>query len=373
MIPFNSPFMTGNELDYIAQAHRNAKFAGDGPFTKRCHEWLEQHLSVPQALLTHSCTAALEMTALLTEIGPGDEVIMPSFTFVSTANAFVLRGGVPVFVDVRPDTLNINEDLIETAITAKTKAIVVVHYAGVACEMDRIHAIARKYGLWLIEDAAHAILSRYRGKALGSLSDLACLSFHETKNIIAGEGGALLVNRHEWRVRAEIIREKGTDRSQFFRGQVDKYSWRAVGSSFLPGELTASFLLAQMEQAESITRKRLDIWQQYHEALLPEESIGTVRRPVVPEGCEHNGHMYYLIASSARHQKRLIQGMLERGIQAVTHYVPLHQSEAGQRFGKCPDPLPHTEDVAKRLLRLPLWIGVNTAAVIDAIKQVLRV
>lgn len=282
-IPFNWPHMTGKELYYIAEAHFNGSLAGDGPFTRRCHAWLEQRAGCEKALLTHSCTAALEMAALLLDIEPGDEIIMPSYTFVSTANAFVLRGGVPVFVDIREDTLNLDERLIEEAITPRTKAIVPVHYAGVACEMDTIMEIARRHGLKVVEDAAQGVMSTYKGRALGSIGDLGAYSFHETKNVISGEGGALLVNDPDMALRAEIIREKGTDRSRFFRGEVDKYTWQEVGSSFLPGELIAAFLWAQLEEADQITRDRLEKWRQYDVMLQPLSDKGVLRRPVVPE------------------------------------------------------------------------------------------
>jgi dTDP-4-amino-4,6-dideoxygalactose transaminase len=292
MIGFNKPYLTGKELHYIADAHARSQLAGDGHYTRLCNGWLERQTGCHKALLTHSCTAALEMAAILADIQPGDEVIMPSYTFVSTANAFVLRGGVPVFVDIRPDTLNIDETLIEAAITGRTKAIVPVHYAGVACEMDTIMDIARRHGLMVIEDAAQGVMAAYKGKPLGAIGDLGCFSFHETKNIISGEGGALLINNPALAERAEIIREKGTNRSQFFRGQVDKYTWVDVGSSYLPGEIIAAFLWAQLEEAESITARRLAIWQRYHDAFEPLERAGRVRRPVIPGDCEHNAHMH---------------------------------------------------------------------------------
>ena len=284
-VPFNQPYMTGKELYYIAQAKFGNKLAGDGPYTKRCHAWLEERTGCTKALLTHSCTAALEMSALLLDIQPGDEVIMPSYTFVSTANAFVLRGGIPVFVDIREDTLNIDERLIEPAITSRTRAIVPVHYAGVGCEMDTIMDIARRHELKVIEDAAQGVMARYKGRPLGSLGDLGAYSFHETKNVISGEGGALLVNDSAMASRAEIIREKGTDRSRFFRGEVDKYTWQEVGSSFLPGELIAAFLWAQLEEADDITQKRLGLWHRYHEELASLESAGLLRRPIIPAEC----------------------------------------------------------------------------------------
>jgi dTDP-4-amino-4,6-dideoxygalactose transaminase len=366
MIPFNKPFMTGKELWYIAQAHANLHLSGDGGFTSRCHGWLEKRIGARKALLTHSCTAALEMAAMLAEIGPGDEIIMPSYTFVSTANAFVLRGGVPVFVDVRPDTLNIDESLIEAAVTPRTKAIVAVHYAGVGCDMDAIMAVAGRHRLVVIEDAAQAILSAYRGRPLGSIGHLAALSFHETKNVISGEGGALLVNDPRFVERAEIIREKGTDRAQFFRGQVDKYTWRDIGSSYLPSELVAAFLWAQMEEGESITRRRLAIWSLYHEAFSGLEREGLVRRPVVPDDCEHNAHMYYLLLPDFAARTQFISMLREAGVHAVFHYVPLHSSDAGRRFGRAHGRFAQTERNSERLVRLPLWVEL-TPSQIDAV------
>jgi len=358
-IPFNKPYMTGKELFFIAEAHFNGMLAGDGPFTKRCHGWLEARTGTGKALLTHSCTAALEMAALLLDIQPGDEVIMPSYTFVSTANAFVLRGGVPVFVDIRADTLNIDENLIEAAITPRTKAIVPVHYAGVACEMDAIMDIARRHGLMVIEDAAQGVMSHYKGRPLGSIGHMGCLSFHETKNIISGEGGALLINDISLIHRAEIIREKGTNRSQFFRGQVDKYTWCDVGSSYLPGELIAAFLWAQMEAADEITHRRLALWNVYHQAFLSLEQAGTLRRPMVPLECAHNAHMYYLLLPDLAHRTAFIDEMRQKNIATVFHYVPLHRSPAGEKFGRPHGTLPVTVDLADRLVRLPLWVGLE--------------
>lgn len=358
-IPFNKPYMTGKELWYIAQAHANGQLAGDGEFTRRCSAWLESWSGSPRALLTHSCTGALEMAAILAGIGPGDEVIMPSYTFVSTANAFVQRGAVPVFVDIREDTLNINELLIEEAITDKTKAIVPVHYAGVACEMDVIMAIAQKYDLFVIEDAAQGIMSTYMQRPLGSIGHLGALSFHETKNIISGEGGALLINDPVMIERAEIIREKGTNRSQFFRGQVDKYTWVDRGSSYLPSELIAAFLWAQMEEAEEITNRRLRIWDSYHQSLLHLESEGKLRRPRVPEMCQQNAHMYYVLLPHLECRSTLIENLKRAGIHAVFHYVPLHSSPAGKSFGRASGKLEVTSDLADRLLRLPLWVGLE--------------
>ncbi|MGE6332026.1 dTDP-4-amino-4,6-dideoxygalactose transaminase [Stenotrophomonas sp. NPDC077659] len=359
MIRFNRPFMTGKELPLIEQAHRNGHLSGDGPFTKECHAWLRKNTSATTALLTHSCTAALEMAALLLRLQPGDEVIMPSFTFVSTASAFALRGAVPVFVDIRADTLNIDEALIEGAITSRTKAICVVHYAGVACEMDAIMAIAERHGLRVVEDAAQGIMSSYRGRPLGTIGDLGAFSFHETKNIISGEGGALLCRDEEYGEAAEIIREKGTNRSRFFRGQVDKYTWVDVGSSYLPGEITAAFLAAQMQDADEITRRRLAIWDQYHAWALQHEQSGHVRRPVVPEHCTHNAHMYYMLLPSLEHRTRFIEALKARGVQAVFHYIPLHSSPAGQSCGRSEGELPVTNDVSERLIRMPLWLGLE--------------
>ena len=358
-VPFNQPYMTGKELYYIAQAKFGNKLAGDGPYTKRCHAWLEERTGCTKALLTHSCTAALEMSALLLDIQPGDEVIMPSYTFVSTANAFVLRGGIPVFVDIRKDTLNIDEQLIEPAITSRTRAIVPVHYAGVGCEMDTIMDIARRHELKVIEDAAQGVMARYKGRPLGSLGDLGAYSFHETKNVISGEGGALLVNDSAMASRAEIIREKGTDRSRFFRGEVDKYTWQEVGSSFLPGELIAAFLWAQLEEADDITQKRLGLWHRYHEELASLESAGLLRRPIIPAECEHNAHMYYVLLAPGIERQKVIDRLKADGIFPVFHYVPLHDSPGGRRFGRVAGTMANTDDLSARLLRLPLWISMQ--------------
>jgi len=368
-IPFNKPYMTGRELWYIAQAHTNGHLSGDGMFTKKCHEWLEVKTGAKKALLTHSCTAALEMAAILADIQSGDEVIMPSYTFVSTANAFVLRGGVPVFVDIRSDTLNIDETLIEAAITSRTKAIVSVHYAGVACEMDAIMDIAQRHNLLVIEDAAQGIMSTYKGKPLGSIGHLGAYSFHETKNIISGEGGALLVNDERFVERAEIIREKGTNRGQFFRGQVDKYTWVDVGSSYLPGEVIAAFLWAQMEEAEQITSKRLAIWHQYHEAFESLEASDMLRRPIIPDDCNQNAHMYYILLDSLETRSKLISHLKACNVNAVFHYVPLHSSPAGQKYGRVATKLNNTEVLSDRLLRLPVWIGLENQ-VKDIVKYV---
>lgn len=358
-VPFNKPYMTGRELQLIDQAHAKGHLSGDGDFTRQCHAWLETRTGCRKALLTHSCTAALEMAALLLDLEPGDEVIMPSFTFVSTANAFVLRGAVPVFVDIRADTLNIDEALIEAAITPRTKAICVVHYAGVACEMDPIMAIAARHGLRVVEDAAQGVLSSYKGRPLGSIGDLAALSFHETKNVISGEGGALLVNAERYAERAEIIREKGTNRSKFFRGQVDKYTWVDLGSSYLPSEIIAAFLAAQLEDADAITGRRLEVWERYHAWAEPLEQQGLLRRPVVPAHCAHNAHMYYILLPTLDARTRFIGKLKEHGISAVFHYIPLHSSPAGHRFGRASGELAVTNDAADRLVRLPLWAGLG--------------
>lgn len=358
-IPFNRPWMTGRELEYIREAHEHGHLAGDGMFSKRCHAWLEERIGCRKSLLTQSCTSALEMAAILLDLEPGDEVIMPSFTFVSTANAFVLRGAVPVFVDIRPDTLNIDETLIEAAITPKTRAICVVHYAGVGCEMDAIMAIADRHGLVVIEDAAQGIMSRYQGKPLGSIGALAALSFHETKNVISGEGGALLINEDRFIERAEIIREKGTNRSRFFRGEVDKYTWVDVGSSYLPGDIVAAFLAAQLEQAEAITARRMAIWQRYCDWAAPFEASGHVRRPIVPAECVHNAHMFYLLLRDVETRTRFIGALKDAGIGAVFHYVPLHSSPAGQKFCRVAGSMAITDDVSDRLVRMPLWVGLE--------------
>ena len=363
--------MTGKELYYIAEAKFGNMLAGDGPFTKQCHEWLERKSGCGKALLTHSCTAALEMAALLFDIKPGDEIIMPSYTFVSTANAFVLRGGVPVFVDIREDTLNLDECLIEAAITPRTRAIVPVHYAGVACEMDSIMTLANRYGLKVVEDAAQGVMASYKGRVLGSIGDLGAYSFHETKNVISGEGGALLVNDPALVTHAEIIREKGTDRSRFFRGEVDKYTWQEVGSSFLPGELIAAFLWAQLEEAQSITNQRLAIWLRYHELLAPFEQKGLLRRPIVPADCQHNAHMYYVLLAPEIDRQKVLFELKKNDINAVFHYVPLHSSPGGQRYGRANGELEVTIRQSERLVRLPLWVGLSPVQQ-DRIVEVLR-
>ena len=373
MIPFNKPYLLGNELALIEEANSSHQLAGDGPLTKECHDWLSNNIQAKKTLLTHSCTAALEMTAMLINIQPGDEIIMPSYTFVSTANAFVLRGGVPVFIDIGEDTLNIDENLIEHAITHKTKAIVVVHYAGVACEMDPLLDIANKYNLFLVEDAAQGIMASYKGRPLGSMGDFGCLSFHETKNIHCGEGGALLINDEKYIDRAEIIREKGTNRSQFFRGRIDKYRWVDIGSSYLPGELTAAFLAAQLEDADKITQQRLRIWNRYHEIFVNLEKSGKLRRPIIPDECQHNGHIYYLLLDQKYDRDTVLKKMSSKGVNAVFHYQPLHSSPAGLKYCKTPNYLPITEDISERLIRLPMWIGFEEhELVFETIKNILE-
>jgi len=369
-IAFNKPFSTGQELSYIDEAIKKGHLSGDGLFTNKCNRWLENKLGCYKALLTHSCTAALEMTAILADIKPGDEVIMPSYTFVSTANAFVLRGGVPVFIDIRPDTLNIDEGKIEQAITDKTKAIVPVHYAGVGCEMKTIMDIAEMSQLLVIEDAAQGLMSTYEGRALGSIGHMAALSFHETKNIISGEGGALLINDARFKERAEIIREKGTNRGQFFRGEVDKYTWVDIGSSYLPSEIIAAFLWAQMEDAESITDCRIDIWTYYHEAFADLEKKGIIRRPMIPLNCKHNAHLYYLLFPDLATRTKVLDHLKNSNIRAVFHYVPLHSSPAGQKYGKICGNLHVTEQISECLLRLPLWRGMEKEMIDRVINEV---
>lgn len=358
-IPFNRPYATGRELAYQGEALGNSHLSGDGVFTKRCHQWIEQRTGSAKALLTHSCTSALDMAALLLDLKDGDEVIMPSFTFVSTANAFVLRGAVPVFVDIRGDTLNLDENLIEAAITPRTRAIAPVHYAGVSCEMDKIMAIAKRHNLAVVEDAAQGVMASYKGRALGAIGDFGTFSFHETKNVISGEGGALLVNDPAKVSRAEIIREKGTDRERFFRGEVDKYTWQDLGSSFLPSELIAAFLWAQLEQAEQITRERVAIWDHYHAMLAPLEQSGLLRRPIIPADCGHNGHIYYVLLAPGIDRQAVLRELKKNGIGAVFHYVPLHSAPAGLRFGRSDGGLQLTTSLSERLIRLPIWVGLD--------------
>jgi dTDP-4-amino-4,6-dideoxygalactose transaminase len=370
-IPFNRPFATGDEIDYVRAAIDTPKLSGDGSFTAECHRLLEQSLGVQKALLTTSCTHALEMAALLLNIGPGDEVIVPSFTFPSAANAFVLRGAKPVFVDIRADTLNIDESQIEQRITARTKAIFLVHYAGVACEMETIMAIARKHAIPVVEDNAHGLYGKYRGRYLGTLGQLATLSFHETKNFSCGEGGALLINDAQFNQRAEIIREKGTDRSRFFRGEVDKYNWTDVGSSYLPSELLAAFLRAQLEHRDHIQESRRRIWEKYARELATWAEANRVRLPVVPPECEQSYHMFHVIMPSLASRQALISHLASFGILAVFHYLPLHLSPMGLRFGGRQSDWPVTEDLSDRLLRFPFFTGMSSSEqsqVIDAVR-----
>ncbi len=360
MIPFNAPPIVGSEVEYMQSAMASGKLCGDGGFTRRCQQWMEQHFGSKKVLLTPSCTASLEMAALLIDLQPGDEVIMPSYTFVSTANAFVLRGATIVFVDVRPDTLNIDETLIEAAITPKTRAIVPVHYAGVACEMDTIMALAAKHQLYVIEDAAQGVMSQYKGRALGTIGHIGCFSFHETKNYTAGgEGGATLINDASMVERAEVIREKGTNRSQFFRGQVDKYTWRDVGSSYLMADLQAAYLWAQLEAAERINQQRLQLWQRYYDALQPLAAAGRIELPTVPEQCRHNAHMFYIKLRDSDDRQALIGWMKEAEILTVFHYIPLHTSPAGERFGRFHGDDAFTTRESERLLRLPLFYNLS--------------
>jgi dTDP-4-amino-4,6-dideoxygalactose transaminase len=359
-IPFNRPPITGRELGLLQEVVERRGLCGPGLFSEQCEAWLVEHLGVKRALLTHSCTAALEMAAILADLAPGDEVIMPSFTFVSTANAVALRGAVPVFVDIRPDTLNLDERLVETAITPRTKAIFVVHYAGVCAEMDAFRDIAAQHRLLLVEDAAQALLATYRGQLAGTLGDAACFSFHESKNIVSGEGGALVTNRADLIERAEIIREKGTNRSRFMLGLVDKYTWIDIGSSYIPSELVAAFLRAQLDEAEAITADRRATWDRYHAAFadLEARDIG-VQRPTVPVHCRHNGHLYYLLMPDRSRRNALIAALREQGIGAPFHYVALHSSEAGRRFGRTAGTLALTDSLSERLIRLPMWNGMG--------------
>lgn len=372
MIPFNIPPYTGKEEQYIKEAIKKRKICGDGEFTKECSSWLRENTGSKGVLLTTSCTHATEMAALLSDIEPGDEVIMPSYTFVSTADAFVLRGAVPVFVDIRPDTMNIDEKLIENAITEKTKAIVVVHYAGIACEMDMIMEIAKRYKLTVIEDAAQGVMSSYKGKALGSIGDFGCYSFHETKNYSMGEGGALLIRDEENIELAEIIREKGTNRSQFFRGMVDKYTWVEKGSSYLPSELNAAYLYAQLEMAEQINRQRLERWSQYYELLTPLKEHGNIELPNVPEGCVHNAHMFYIKVKDLEERTKLIQYLRDNGVIAVFHYIPLHSAPAGKRYGRFYGEDKFTTRESERLLRLPMYYELTEEEVYTVVDRVLQ-
>lgn len=369
MIRFNVPPYVGKETEYMKEAIDSHKICGDGEFTKRCNAWIEEHTGTAKALLTTSGTQALEMAALLSDIQPGDEVILPSYTFVSTANAFVLRGAKLVFVDIRPDTMNIDEKLIEDAITDKTRAIVPVHYAGVGCEMDTIMDIAKRHNLVVVEDAAQGVNAFYKGRALGSIGDYGCFSFHETKNYSMGEGGAILINRPEQIEDAEIIREKGTDRSRFFRGQVDKYTWVNIGSSFLPSDINAAYLMAQLEMANEINENRLQSWARYNEGLQDLAQEGVIELPYIPEECAHNAHMFYIKTKDMEERKALISYLKERDIAAVFHYVPLHSAPAGLRFGRFHGEDRYTTKESERLLRLPMYYNLSESdqqKVIDA-------
>lgn len=359
MINFNVPPFICKELDYIKTAIENRKICGDGEFTKKCNKWFEDNFKTSKALLTTSCTHALEMAATLCDIKPGDEVIMPSFTFVSTADAFVMRGAKIVFVDIRPDTMNIDENLIEAAITDKTKAIVPVHYAGVACEMDKIMEIAKKYNLYVVEDAAQGVMSTYKGKSLGTIGDFGCYSFHETKNYSMGEGGALLIRDKEMIEKAEIIREKGTNRSKFFRGQIDKYTWVDWGSSYLPSEINAAYLWAQLEEADKINEDRLKSWNVYYENLKILEEKGYIELPNIPTGCIHNAHMFYIKTKDIKERTKLIEKLKENDILAVFHYIPLHSSPAGIKFGHMFGEDKYTTNESERLLRLPMYFNIG--------------
>jgi dTDP-4-amino-4,6-dideoxygalactose transaminase len=364
-IPFNKPYVTGREMEYIRTVVENGRFAGNGEFSQKCARRLEEITGCRKAVLVPSGTAALEMMMVLAGIGPGDEVILPSFTFSSTANAVVLRGATPVFIDIRPDTLNMDETLVEAAITPRTRAILPVHYAGVGCEMDTIMSIAGKHGLLVLEDAAQCILSYYKNRHLGSLGQMGALSFHETKNIHCGEGGALLINDPAFVERAEIVMEKGTDRSKFFRGEIDKYTWVDVGSSYLVNEITAAFLWAQLEEAENIVKRRRELWNQYHDALAPLESAGLLRRPIVPEECTpHNAHIYYILLNTPQARDEVMADLKSQDIRAVFHYIPLDTALAGRTYAPEREQLPVTADLSARLLRLPLFVGLPISEVL---------
>lgn len=370
MINFNIPPFMGNELHYIEKAVKNNKICGDGEFTKKCNTWLEDKFQAPKALLTTSCTSALEMAAILCDIQTGDEVIMPSYTFVSTADAFVMRGATVVFVDIHPETMNIDETKIEAAITVKTKAIVPVHYAGVSCNMDVINDIAKRHGLKVIEDAAQGVMSMYKGKALGTLSDYGCYSFHETKNYSMGEGGAILIRDENDFERAEIIREKGTNRSKFFRGQVDKYTWMNFGSSYLPSDMNAAYLWAQLENADMINERRKEIWNMYDVGLRELKEEGFIEQPYIPEGCVHNAHMYFIKAKDLQERTALIAYLKEEGVQCVFHYIPLHSAPAGKKFGRFHGEDVYTTKESERLMRLPMYYGLNDEDVYYVIQKI---
>lgn len=372
MISFNVPPFTGNEIKYIQEAVAAHKICGDGQYTKKCNAWLEEKTGTSKALLTTSCTHATEMAALLLDIKEGDEIIMPSYTFVSTADAFVLRGAKAVFVDIDPKTMNINADLIEDAITEKTKAIVPVHYAGVACDMDKIMQIAKSHNLAVVEDAAQGVMSTYKGQALGTIGDFGCYSFHETKNYSMGEGGAILIKNPDMAEKAEIIREKGTNRSKFFRGQIDKYTWVEAGSSYLPSDMNAAYLWAQLEMAETINQNRLESWNHYYDALKDLAAAGKIELPYVPEGCQHNAHMFYLKAKNLEERSKLIAYLKENGVLAVFHYIPLHTAPAGKEYGRFHGEDIYTTKESERLVRLPLYYNMSECdqeKVIELVKK----
>ena len=372
MISFNVPPVAGKELIYLEEAIRSKKICGDGAFTKRCSRWLEEQTGSERVLLTTSCTHATELAAILTDIKPGDEVIMPSYTFVSTADAFVLRGAKAVFVDIRPDTMNIDETLIEDAITEKTRAIVPVHYAGVSCEMDTICDIAKRHNLYVIEDAAQGVMATYKSRPLGTIGDYGCYSFHETKNLSMGEGGALLIKDKANILRAEIVREKGTNRSQFFRGEIDKYTWMDAGSSYLPSELNAAYLWAQLQQADEINEDRMRSWNRYYKALKPLENAGKLELQKIPEGCVHNAHMFYVKLKNLEERTAFIAGMRERGVQCVFHYIPLHSAPAGKKFGRFEGIDCFTTKESERLCRLPLYYGLRENETAQCIKSTIE-
>ena len=369
-IPFNKPSAVGEESQYIAEAIASGQVAGDGPFAVRCQQLLEQCYSIRRVFLTHSCTGALEMAALLCEVGPGDEVIMPSYTFVSTSNAFVLRGARPRFVDIRTDTLNIDEKLIEGAITERSKAIVPVHYAGVGCEMDEIMRLADRYDLYVVEDAAQALGAEYHGRPLGTFGELGCFSFHETKNVVSGEGGALAVNCAEFTEAADVIHQKGTNRKQFLRGEVEKYTWVEVGSSYAPSDIVAAFLYAQLEREEAIRTTRMHLWRTYHQALAGLEEAGCLVRPHWPQHCSHNAHIYYILAADLPERQALIEHLAEHDITATFHYVPLHTSPMGRKLGYRSGQLPVTEEMSRRLVRLPLYYELTETEVLRVVEAV---
>lgn len=374
MIPFNRPPFTGDEFKYIEQAVRNNKISGDGEFTKKCNAWLEKNFSAQKVLLTTSGTSALDMAMLLCKFKPGDEVILPSYTFSSTATSILVGGATPVFVDIRPDTMNIDENKIEEAITEKTKALVAVHYAGVSCEMDKILEIARRHNLKVIEDAAQGVMSTYKGKALGTIGDFGCYSFHETKNYSMGEGGALVINVSDFNERAEILREKGTNRSKFFRGQIDKYTWVDVGDSYLPSEINAAYLWAQLQKAEEINNNRLETWQTYYDAFKPLANEGKIELPTIPEGCKHNAHMFYIKLKNLEERTNFIKRMKEKNILCVFHYVPLHSAPAGKKYCRFHGEDKFTTAESDRLVRLPLYYNLDKndlETVIQAVKEVI--